>query len=391
MNTEILHTEIQDFINDNLNSDVSKILLKGTNFNSVSTQEIIEQIESKLKCKKKLPTWFNSKNIYYPNKLNIEQTSSEIAAKYKSKLLTGNTIIDLTGGFGVDSYYFSKSFDRVKHCELNTNLSAIVTHNNTQLNVKNIETIPGDGIAHLTSKKAHYDWIYIDPSRRNERKKVFFLEDCVPNVPKHLDAMFEHSNSMAIKVSPLLDITVGINELKFVKDIHIVAINNDVKELIWILKNGYDGEVTIKTVNILEDYNDEFSFVFEKESEAKVKYAAPQTYLYEPNSAILKSGGFNSLAERLKLSKLHKHSHLYTSQNLIPFPGRSFRIESILPYTKKNLKQLGLTQANITTRNFAETVQQLRKKFRIKDGGNTYVFFTTNYLNEKIVIICSKA
>lgn len=391
MNSEILNTEIQVFINDNLYTDVSKILLKGTSFEHVSTLELIEQIESKLKCKRKLPTWFNTSNIYFPNKLNIEQTSSEIAAKYKSQLLSGNSIIDLTGGFGVDCYYFSKTFVQVTHCEINEKLSRIVAHNYKQLGAKTIEVVSEDGINYIISNETLYDWIYIDPSRRHDTKgKVFFLKDCLPNVPNHLEDLFKHSNHIAVKTSPLLDLSIGINELQHVKEIHIVAIKNEVKELLWILENGFNNETIIKAVNIVEDKTDVFSYELYRESQVQVTYDAPQNYLYEPNAAILKSGGFNSLAERLKLSKLQQHSHLYTSNTDIEFPGRSFKIESVIDYNKKNLKALGLSKANITTRNFPETVQQLRKKHRIKDGGNTYLFFSTNFKKEKIVIVCSK-
>lgn len=391
MNTEILNTEIQEFITENLTNDISKILLKGTNFHDVDTLEIIEQIEAKTKCKKKLPTWFSTPNIYYPNKLNIEQTSSEITAHYKSQLLSGQTVIDLTGGFGVDSYYFSKTFDKVTHCELNEELSNIVAHNKNQLGVSNINIVATNGIDHLTTSEQKYDWIYIDPSRRHDSKgKVFFLKDCHPDVPSHLNMLLQHSHNIAIKTSPLLDITVGIDELKFVKEIHVIAVKNEVKELIWVIENGFDNEITIKTVNIIADTKDVFSFSLNEESSAVATFETPLKYLYEPNSSILKSGGFNSLAKKYHLSKLHQHSHLYTSNDLIDFPGRIFKVDSVLSYNKKALKALGIIKANITTRNFTETVQQIRKKHRIKDGGHTYLFFTTNYRNEKIVVVCSK-
>ena len=391
MNAQILNTEVQDFINTNLNTDISKIILKGTQFNEVSTLELIEQIESKAKSKKKLPTWFNTLNIIYPNKLNIEQTTSEIAAKFKSQLLDGTSLIDITGGFGVDSYYFSKTFEHVTHCEINEQLSDIVQHNFKQLGVINILTVAEDGINYCESKELKYDWIYIDPSRRDDVKgKVFFLKDCFPNVPNHLDSLFNYSDFIAIKTSPLLDLSIGCNELKYVKEIHIIAINNEVKELLWILEHGFKEEITIKTVNILDDKNDFFEFSLNHETQIKTGFDLPQKFLYEPNAAILKSGGFKSLAEHFKLSKLHQHSHLYTNNDCIEFPGRTFVIESVIDYNKKNLKALNLDKANITTRNFPETVQQLRQKYSIKDGGNSYLFFTTNPLNKKIVIICAK-
>nr|WP_321222796.1 class I SAM-dependent methyltransferase [uncultured Psychroserpens sp.] len=391
MNTEILNTEIQDFISKNLNLDISKLILKGTSFNNVTTKEIIEQIEAKNKSKKKLPTWFSSEKIYYPNKLNIEQTSSEITANYKAQLFKGKSIIDITGGFGVDCFYFANYFEDVTHCELNEKLSQIVAYNYPQLNIENVKTKNVDGIDYLQSNKKVYDYIYVDPSRRHESKgKVFFLKDCLPNVPLHLEILFKKANNIAVKTSPLLDLTIGITELKHVKEVHIIAVKNEVKELLWILENGFEGEITIKTANIIDTKIESFDFKLKDEATCKVNYSKPLTYLYEPNAAILKAGAFGSISEYYKVAKLHKHSHLYTNNDILTFPGRSFKIENIIDYNKKNLKELNISQANITVRNFPDTVNNIRKKHRIKDGGNIYIFFTTNLLNAKIVIVCTK-
>ncbi|TXE20405.1 class I SAM-dependent methyltransferase [Psychroserpens burtonensis] len=391
MNTDILNSEIQKFISNNINTEVSSILLKGTHFSKVTTKEIIEQIEAKVKCKKKLPTWFSSEKIYYPNKLNIEQTSSEITAEYKSKLFTGKSILDITGGFGVDCLYFSRHFKEVTYCDIDEELSAIVAYNYTQLQVKNIKTVNSSGIDYLLSKKDKYDWVYIDPSRRHKSKgKVFFLKECLPNVPLHLETLFKRTNNIAIKTSPLLDLSIGISELKHVKDIHIIAVKNEVKELIWILENDFKGEITVKTANIVNNSVEVFNFKLMNEATHHAILSHPLHFLYEPNAAILKSGAFNSVSKQLKISKIHQHSHLYTSNEHLIFPGRSFTIESIVDYSKKNIKSLKISQANITTRNFPETVQNLRKKYSIKDGGHTYLFFTTNLLGVKLVIICNK-
>ncbi|MEN3324264.1 class I SAM-dependent methyltransferase [Mariniflexile soesokkakense] len=387
MNTSLLNTEIQEFINENLNSSITSLLLKGTNFPNIETKEIIEQIEAKKRCEKKLPTWFDTKKIYYPNKLNIEQTSSEITAQYKSSLISGESIFDLTGGFGVDSYYFSKAFKTVEHCEINKDLSEIVTHNYKQLTVQNITTHTVDGIEYLKTSNKTCDWIYIDPSRRHDNKgKVFFLNDCLPNVPEHIDLLLQHSKNILIKTSPLLDFLVGINELKYVKTIHVVAVNNEVKELLWTLENGFTGNISIKTINLKKYDNEFFNFSLENEKTATSTYSKPLTYLFEPNSAVLKAGGFDSISTQLNVFKLHKHSHLYTSDTLIDFPGRCFKIEDIIPYNKKDFKKLAIDKANISTRNFPETVDQLRKKLRIKDGGNCYLFFSTDQEGNKIVI-----
>lgn len=391
MNTSVLNIDVQEFIRTNLNSDITSIVLKGTSFPSIDTHEIVQQIEAKKRCEKKLPTWFSAKNVYYPNKLNIEQTSSEFTAKYKSGLISGESIIDLTGGFGVDCFYFSKQFKIVNHCEIDENLSQIVKHNYEQLKIQNINSISTDGIEYLKISSENYDWIYIDPSRRHDTKgKVFFLKDCLPNVPEYLDLLFNTSKNILIKTSPLLDFSVGISELKNVKTIHVVAVNNEVKELLWVLESGFDDTIEIKTVHLKKRTQEYFNFYLDDEKQSESEYGKPLAYLYEPNSAILKAGGFQSISKQLNILKLHKHSHLYTSELLIDFPGRSFKIEKIMPYNKKEIKKIGIEKANITIRNFPDTVEQIRKKLNIKDGGNQYLFFTKDFKGNKILIISDK-
>lgn len=391
MNKHLLNKDIQQFIDNNLDENISKLLLKGSPFESINIQSIVEQIEAKKRSKHKLPTWFHNKNIYYPNKLNIEQTSSELTAKYKSELIDGKSIIDITGGFGVDSYYFSKKFSTVIHCEINQHLSEIVKHNFKQLQVNNIEIISENGINYISKFSTTYDWIYIDPSRRHDNKgKVFKLKDCAPNVPEHLEFFFEYTENILIKTSPLLDISLGVEELQNVKTIIVVAVNNEVKELLWILKKDYHSKINIQTVNHTKQGCQYFDFIWNNEPITSVAYEKPLKYLYEPNAAIMKSGGFNIVSENFGIYKLHKHSHLYTSNNLLEFPGRKFLIKKILPCNKKAFKKEGLNKANITTRNFPESVNNIRKKFKIVDGGNIYLFFTTDAENQKVILICDK-
>lgn len=389
MNTNILQKEVQDFIHQNLLTDITKLVLKGSPFKDVSTQELVEQIEAKKKCEKKLPSWFNTANIYYPNKLNIEQTSSEATAAYKSTLIKGASIIDVTGGFGIDDIAFAQHFNNVTHCELNSNLSKIVQHNLTSLEIDNIKTVEGDGINYIINNSKTYDWIYIDPSRRNDVKgKVFLLEDCLPNVPLHLSDLLKKSSQILIKNSPLMDITSCIQELQFVKEVHIIALQNEVKEVLVFIEKEYAGEITIKASNLSKEVQ-HFSFTYQQEYNYEL--SMPLKYLYEPNSAILKSGGFSAICDQLTVQKLHQHSHLYTSTDIIDFPGRSFEVLHQLPYNKKQLlKLLPHKKANITTRNFKENVASIRKKTGIKEGGNIYLFFTTNLKNEQIVLVCNK-
>ncbi len=393
MNLAILKTEVQTFINEKLNEDLSKIIFKGSPFVSVSIQELANQIVAKKKSQKKLPTWFNSKNIYYPQKVSIEQTSSETTAKYKASLTKGASLIDISGGFGIDSYYFSKNVNNVIHCEINNELSEIVGHNYKELKVSNIETKACNGIVYLKNNTtAKFDWVYTDPSRRNESKnKVFLLKDCSPNVPEELDLLFSKSENILIKVSPILDITSTIKELKYTKEIHIVAVNNEVKELLFILQKNYNKQIQIKAINLLKNKTDEFSFTLNSNEYKESNYSLPLKYLYEPNVAILKSGGFKEVASKFNIKKLHQHSHLYTSESLIDFPGRTFSIEKVIPYSKNEIKKnIPNKKANITVRNFPKTVAQIRKETKITEGGDIYLFLTTLTNNAKVMIISNK-
>jgi len=390
LNTSILHPDIQEFIIQNTGADLTKLALQKNPFPEADWIVILNQIEARSKAKEKLPTWFSVANIIYPSKVSVEQTSSEKTAAYKADLISGETLVDLTGGFGVDDYYFSKKFKAVTHCEINEDLSEIVKHNFNQLEIKNCTFYAGDSIHLLEKSNQKYDWIYIDPSRRNDAKgKVFMLKDCLPNVPELLDFYFEKADSILIKTAPLLDISAGLSELKNVKNIHVIALENEVKELLFEIHKNYSGEIKLKTANILKETTETFEFVLGEISFPI--YDFPQKYLYEPNSAIMKSGGFDEVSAVFQINKLHKHSHLYSSENLIDFPGRRFEIQKVIPYNKNEMKnELANQQANITTRNFPETVENIRKKWKIKNGGNLYCFFTTDVKDNKIVLICSK-
>jgi len=389
MDHSILTQVVQDFINQNISANITQLALQKNPFPETNWTLILQQIAAKQKAITKLPSWFKTPNIYYPSKVSVEQTSSEKTARYKSDLISGKNLIDLSGGFGVDDFYFAQRFLNVTHCEIDIDLSKIVQHNFEQLGVSNIECISGDSEVTLTNLNKSFDWLYIDPSRRNEAKgKVFMLKDCLPNVPEKLDFYYRFTSNLMIKTAPILDITAGLSELQNVKAIHIVALENEVKELLWIIEKDWIGNPKITTINLTKEKTETFSF--EWNSVAVAEYSEPKTYLYEPNAAIMKSGGFDWISAQFKLKKLHPHSHLYTSDTLIEFPGRVFAIDQIVPYNKTEMKLLGNQKANITIRNFPDTVENIRKKWKINDGGNCYSFFTTDVNNHKIVLLCSK-
>ncbi|MEO1013474.1 MAG: class I SAM-dependent methyltransferase, partial [Bacteroidota bacterium] len=391
MNKAVLKNEVQEFVLDNLSVDIPSLLLKKPFFKEVSNKELAQQIASKKKAKTKLPTWFKNNWVYYPDKLNLEQSSSEITAKYKANLVEGKSLIDLTGGFGVDSYFFSQRTDEVYHCEVNPELSEIALHNFEVLGRKNIIPVLGNGLEFLRRTTQHFNWVFIDPSRRHGTKgKVFFLKDSVPDVTQHLTLLFSKTNRVLLKTSPLLDISSGIRDLTNVKEIHVVAVGNEVKELLWVLQSGFKGDIAIKTLNFGKFQVDNFDFNLYEEKEQKPNFSIPRNYIYEPNAAILKSGAFALVANRYDLYKLHEHTHLYTSDRSISFPGRRFCLKQSFPYSKKIKKMLGLQKANLATRNFPETVASLRQKFTIADGGEHYLFFTRDLYSKRIVLLCKK-
>ncbi len=387
----ILKPEIQAFIKANVDVSVTKLALQKNPFPEIEWHHILGQIAVRQKAKDKLPTWFAADQILYPSKISMEQTSSEKTAAYKASLILGTEIIDLTGGFGIDDYYFSKQFESVVHCEIDTTLSAIVAHNFNVLRIKNGICYAGDSLDILKELNRKFDWMYIDPSRRHDAKgKVFLLKDCVPNVPELLDVYFKYSDHILIKTAPILDIAAGLNELHHVRQIHIVAVDNEVKELLWEISNGYTKSICIKTVNLKKEHQEVFDFILNENTQPDI-FGLPKKYLYEPNSAIMKSGGFTEVGIQFQLEKLHLHSQLYTSNEIIEFPGRIFEIHQVISYQKAMMKTaLEGKNANVTTRNFPDSVEEIRKKWKIKDGGNDYCFFTTDMNNDKIVLLCSK-
>lgn len=379
----LLEDEVQEFIME-YEGDVSKLAFAGSPFPNIPTQALLEQISSRKQIKEKLPTWYNTKGVYYPPKLNLEQTSSEITAKHKAQYVQGKKLADLTGGFGIDCYFFSQKMASITHFEKEAFLSEIAAHNFKQFGIPSIRYKVGDSLALL---KEEFDTIYVDPGRRTEDKnKVFLLEDCLPNIPANLEHILNHTKLLLLKTSPMLDISQGLSELKNVHAIHIVAVNNEVKELLWFIHaNPVTEEPSIHTFNYTKNKVENFTTSLRDEGLAT--YGTPATYLYEPNAAVLKSGAFHAIALQYNLMKLAKNSHLYTSQDLIDFPGRRFEILEVLPYHKKDLRVFKNTKANVSTRNFPESVAQIRKKWKIKDGGEKYLFFTSLQNKERVVIL----
>ncbi|MFM6953538.1 MAG: THUMP-like domain-containing protein [Sphingobacteriaceae bacterium] len=388
MNTKVFSPEIQAFIKEHLQTDITKLILKKPIFEGLSNTELAQQIQGKVASEKKLPTWFHTTGIYFPKKLAIEQSSSEKAAAYKSLLIKGESLLDLTGGFGVDSYYFSKTNTLVTHVEQQAELSAVAQYNAKVLGAKNIEFIANNGLSFLAETDRTWEVIYIDPSRRVASQKVVRLSDCEPNVIDLYAKLTAKCNNIWIKAAPLLDIKLAINELKNVHSVHVVSVGNEVKELLFRLTKQPEGQLPLITcVQLNEAHTHNFSFTYEDEQQAApAPCTAPKNYLYEPNAAWLKAGCFKLIAARYGVQKLHQHTHLYTSDTLIAdFPGKVFTIVANWTYTDFG-KTVPVKQANCISRNFPLQVVELQKKHKLADGGNSSLFFFTDHKEQLRVV-----
>lgn len=362
--------------------------MAGSPFHQVPTPLLIQQIEGYQKSKIKLPLWHKTPHCVFPPKLSLEQCSSQITAHYKAQIVNGETLVDLTGGFGVDTLLLADNFKQVTYFEKDIHLKNISQHNASVLNRNNIQFFEGDGLIGIENKI--FDVIYIDPARRHNTKgKVFLLKDCEPNLLQHLNFLKERCKTLLIKTSPMLDLQAGINDLPQLKEIHIVGINNEVKELLWIIDfNNNTTSPKIYTINFNKNNTEKYSFYLN--TPVQENYSNPKKFLFEPNATVMKSCAFTNLCDDFKIAKLAKHSHLYTAEDLIDFPGRTFKIETVLPYKKQLLKGNLPKKANITIRNFKETVAQLKSRWKINDGGDYYLFFTTLQSGEKVVLFCKK-
>lgn len=384
----LLSQETQEYIKDHLNDDPAELMLRSPLRSSEHFHLVLDQIKSKRKAKLKLPTWFEQKGIVFPPPLSMEQCSSEETAKFKADLMSGRSFVDLTGGFGVDTFYLSSNFEQATYIEKQPNLVELAKHNFDALSAK-ISCIHTTAEDYLTSIDK-VDWIYLDPARRDDNaNKVFRLSDCTPDVETLQYELLKKSSNVLIKLAPLLDIKQTLRDLSNVANVYVLAFKNEVKELLVHLKADYGEGVCVHCVNLKQNDKEVFDFSFDEE-EGEVELSALDTYLYEPNAAILKGGAFKSVARRFKLKKLHPNTHLYTSKELITdFPGRAFSLTKELPLNKKLKSQFPEMKANISTRNFPLSVKQIRAKTKIQEGGQAYIFAFTD-IDKKRFVLCQK-
>ncbi|MDO5615195.1 MAG: class I SAM-dependent methyltransferase [Cruoricaptor ignavus] len=367
----ILNPKVQDYIKANLHTDWHALLLKKSPFPDVTMQQIVHQINGRKIAEKKFPSLLKEKILFPPN-LNLEQTSSQITAEYKAQNLVGNSFLDLTSGFGIDAFFLSKNFSEITLVEQNTTLLDLVKHN-WEILGKNAKFLNQNLLQFLQENTAKYDLVYIDPARRDsQKKKVFLLEDLSPNLLEIQEKLWDFSNEIIIKLSPLIDLKYLISTLKFIYKIEIIAVKNEVKEVVVFIKPNFNPEkILCKCVN-LETADSDFQFYFGQEEQAVSTFSEPESYLFIPNNSVLKSGAFNYVSEYFNLKKLHPNSHFYTSNLWIEnFPGRILRVEKI------NHKQIKKgEQYNIISKNYPLKPEEIKKKFGLKDGGKHYLIFT---------------
>ena len=382
----------RQYIRENLNSDVPTLALKkapvGTDISLA-----LRQIEARQLLRKKVPSWSENEDLLFPAHLSIEQCSSEASAQYKAGLLQGQTFADLTGGLGIDTYFIAQRFQQSDYVEQQTELCDLAMHNfevlNANVKVKNESA--EDYLKHCEPK----DCIFIDPARRDEHgHKTVSIADCTPDVSTIQDGLLQKAEKVMIKLSPMLDISKALEELHHVKEVHVVAVANECKELVFILERGYQGEPQFVCVNLMTS-QPEVCFTQEEERQCPSRLAdSVLNYLYEPNPAVMKAGCYKLLTECFDVCKLHKNSNLYTSKQCVSdFPGRIFEVMDWAPYNKKVKQTLlqGIEKASIAVRNFPLSVAELRRVLKIKDGDIVYLFATTLKGEEKVIIRTKKA
>ncbi|MGY6522438.1 MAG: THUMP-like domain-containing protein [Mongoliitalea sp.] len=384
---------IQAFVQDHLMEDPAHLLLSYSGKVDFDLKFAVQQIQARQKAKSKIPSWYTNKSLLFPVSLSMEQASSEETANFKASLIKGKTFVDLTGGLGIDSYFIGKNFLKATYCERNEELFEITQHNLEKLSPTHFDCINDDSMDWLQSQSNSFDWIFVDPARRgNANQKLYKLSDCEPNVVDHGELLFEKGRQVMIKASPMLDIKQAIKELPYIRQVIVVDVRNEVKEILLIgEKNSDQHSIQISCVSLhpsFENGQRKFDFTFEEEHESFATVGPAEKYLIEPQSSILKAGGFQLFALRYALKKLGGNTHLYTSTS-IPhqIPGRVFEILHELNNPKKQLKELVPSgKINVLTRNYSMGAEELKKKFKLKDGGDYFLIGAKEGSNFKLWI-----
>jgi hypothetical protein len=385
--THYHRADFQQFVQDHLMEDPALLLFRYLGKTDFDLKAAVQQISARQKAAKKLPSWASNPQVIFPASISLEQSSSEQTAEFKARDRKGKLMIDLTGGFGVDSYFLSNHFEKAIYCEQQEELADIAKHNLEVLAPKKFDIETGDGLVFLAQKEKHFDLIYADPARRGKgNQKLYKLQDCEPDVVSSWEMMKSKADSILLKLSPMLDISQALTEIPDIQKVQVVSVKNEVKELLlhWN-SNSENTDVTIEAVDLGVQ---EKSFLFNayKEELATSVYGEVGNYLIEPFSGILKAGAFKTFGARFGLKKLEPNSHLYTSSEIHKdLPARVFEVIQEVQPKKGDIKKLfPAGKVNVITRNYASGSEELKKKLGVKDGGEDFLIGTKTQSGFKI-------
>ena len=395
-----LSDETFRFIRQHARDDVRSLALHARPLPGVDLPAALTQIAGLQVLRTKVPTWAATEGILCPPRLSLEQCSSEATARYKARVVAAQEgsrrrLADLTGGLGIDCSFLAPLFAEADYVERQENLCRLAAHNLPLLGLTHVRVHCADGTGFLDTMPPA-DWLFLDPARRDSHGgRTVALADCEPDVSLLEERLLDKAPRILLKLSPMLDLTLALHTLHSVREAHVVAVDNECKELLLILERGCTAEiddlpVSCANLDATGEAGRVFTFTRRHEQAATCPLAdAPLAWLYEPNAALLKAGAFRCLADAYGVEKLHPSSHLYTSDRPVPdFPGRTFRIEGWCGFGKKEIKSLlgGIGQANLSVRNFPDTVAGLRRRLHLPEGGDTYLFATTLADGRKVLI-----
>ena len=376
---EFTSAEFTKFVQDHLEEDPALLLFKYQGKVPFDLKIAVQQIAALQKAAKKLPTWSKNLKLLFPASISVEQSSSEQTASFKALDRSGRSMVDLTGGLGIDCHYLSQGFEKGVYCEQQAELFQISQHNLTTLNPGKFDFLEGDGLEFLQKTTQHFDLIYADPARRGTgNQKLYRLQDCEPNVVDTWSLLQNKSNSILLKASPMLDLTQAWAELPDLQKITVVSVRNEVKELLLHWEKANEGTPRMISVVDLESGFSPFEFEPGAEERAHSQFAEAGNYLIEPLAGILKAGAFTLFGARFGLKKLERNSHLYTSDSFTrDIPGRIFEVIQEISPKKQVLKTIFPTgKVNVICRNYVMGPEELKKKLGLKDGGEDYLIGT---------------
>jgi hypothetical protein len=378
------------FIQENSAENPVELALRIKKEPEMDLPKLVTQIQARQKLKDKLPTWIAHPHVYFPANISLEQSSSELAAQFKAQLIKGK-IIDITGGMGIDSWAFAQAGNKVFYTEIQEELFKISRYNHEILVPQQITHQHCDGISYLQAHHQEFDYVYLDPARRNEQgEKVLLFKDCQPNVIEILP-LIDQGLNLLIKTSPLLDIDRAIQELNGVDEVYVISIKNEVKELLFLKTQNTCLHPNIQVIELGQENIMLFSANKKDEKESEVIFSACSNYLYEPHPGIMKAGFFK-LMQQFGVKKISPNTHLYTSEKLVQeFPGKIFQVFNIGSVDNKWINShLPEKKAHISTRNFPQNSDELRKRWKLKEGGKNFLYVYQNFVGKNEIAICQK-